>query len=224
MSYSKLLVIFSLCSIGIVANAKTDAELMASGQWRDSKTGLIWMRCFAGQSWTGNSCAGDATQVRRFDVPKYVKMFNQEGGFAGKKNWRLPTIIELASLRRCNKLYASTTMSTELTSSGYKQIKKETIQYVKVPTGNGTTSIPFACQDGQISNDRNDPRNWKIDTKIFPAVFSSHEASLGYVASPSPSKVTQPLWSVNFWINGTVSNVSSGYEYQVPVMLVRNSK
>lgn len=224
MFYSKLLVTLSLCTVGILAHAKTDAELMASGQWRDAATGLIWMRCFAGQSWTGRGCVGEATQVRRFDAPKYVGMFNQAGGFASQTNWRLPTIVELASLRRCNKLYSSVTLKNELTADGYKQVKKETVQYIKVPAGKATTLIPFSCQDGQLSDNRNDPRNWKIDTKIFPAVFSSHEASLGYVASPSPSHVTQPLWSVNFWINGTVSNVSSGYEYQVPVMLVRKDK
>lgn len=215
------------CSFSLIANvgnAQTDSELMASGQWRDDTTGLIWMRCFAGQSWTGKGCSGEATKVRRFDAPKYVGIFNQAGGFANQTNWRLPTIVELASLRRCNKLYSSDTVTTELTANGYKQVKKEAIQYVKVPSGKGIISIPFACQDGHLSNNKNDPRNWRIDTKIFPAVFSSHEASLGYVASPSPSHVTQPLWSVNFWLNGTVSNVSSGYEYQVPVMLVRKDK
>lgn len=219
-----LTIFCSFSLIGNVTNAQTDSELMASGQWRDATTGLIWMRCFAGQSWTGKGCSGEANTVRRFDVAKYVGIFNQSGGFANQKDWRLPTIVELASLRRCNKIYSSDTVKRVLTADGYKTIKEEQIQYVKVPSAKGIVSVHFACQDGQISHDRNDPRNWKIDTKIFPSVFSSHEASLGYVASPSPSHVTQPLWSVNFWLNGTVSNVSSGYEYQVPVMLVRKDK
>ena len=48
--------LFCLYPITTSLYAETDAELMASGQWRDPKTGLIWMRCLVGQKWTGSTC------------------------------------------------------------------------------------------------------------------------------------------------------------------------
>ena len=57
---SYILLFFACISF---THAETDADLMASGQWRDPKTGLIWMRCLVGQKWTGKSCSGDAKNV-----------------------------------------------------------------------------------------------------------------------------------------------------------------
>jgi hypothetical protein len=57
-------------------------------------TGLTWMRCALGQTWTGSTCTGTGT------ANEYT--FNQaiaiSHSFAGKSDWRTPSIDELKSI------------------------------------------------------------------------------------------------------------------------------
>jgi hypothetical protein len=55
----------------------------------DSKTGLVWQRCSAGQSWSGSTCTGTATTYTHEAALTYAQ--TQTG-------WRLPNVKELASL------------------------------------------------------------------------------------------------------------------------------
>lgn len=55
----------------------------------DAKTGLIWQRCSAGQSWSGGTCTGDPNTYTHEEALAYAK--TQSG-------WRLPNIKELSSL------------------------------------------------------------------------------------------------------------------------------
>ena len=55
-------------------------------------TGLTWKRCAEGQSWTGSTCTGTAATYTWDDA----KALNTS--FAGLRDWRLPTIAELATL------------------------------------------------------------------------------------------------------------------------------
>jgi hypothetical protein len=75
----------------LVAGASFGASLQASadGTATDSATGLTWMRCVVGQTWTGSTCAGDPPyssldQARAFGTTS----------FAGHNDWRLPTMVD----------------------------------------------------------------------------------------------------------------------------------
>ncbi|MBH2009218.1 MAG: DUF1566 domain-containing protein [Xanthomonadaceae bacterium] len=55
----------------------------------DSRTGLVWQRCSAGQAWSGSTCTGTAST------------FTHEGALAhaqSQAGWRLPNVKELSSL------------------------------------------------------------------------------------------------------------------------------
>lgn len=63
----------------------------------DRTTGLMWQRCFVGRS--GSECQDG--ELRAMSWPgalQYVERLNKDGGFAGYRNWRLPTIKELATI------------------------------------------------------------------------------------------------------------------------------
>lgn len=78
-----------LCLLGSV-QAQSRYTVASNGtEVTDTKTGLIWQRCSAGQSWDGSSCAGSAVTYTHEQALAYAK--TQTG-------WRLPTVKELSSL------------------------------------------------------------------------------------------------------------------------------
>lgn len=78
---------------------------VAPGVVKDSRTGLEWMRCSLGQQWSAsaNTCTGKVKEYKWQGAQDAAKELNATGGFAGKKNWRVPTIRELQSIRYCSK-------------------------------------------------------------------------------------------------------------------------
>lgn len=58
---------------------------------KDVKTGLVWARCSVGQSWSGQTCAGEAKTFNLDDAQRQAP-----------PGWRVPTIRELASLIHCS--------------------------------------------------------------------------------------------------------------------------
>jgi hypothetical protein len=57
----------------------------------DTRTKLQWQRCSLGQTWTGTTCAGEATKYEWDEARR-----------AASAGWRLPTKDELASLVYCS--------------------------------------------------------------------------------------------------------------------------
>ncbi len=80
-------------------NIKGDQFLHnANGTVSDRRSGLMWMRCSVGQSWSGQTCLGEP---RLLDW----RGANAERGnsFLGSSDWRLPTLEELQTLVYCSK-------------------------------------------------------------------------------------------------------------------------
>ncbi len=61
----------------------------------DSETGLTWMRCPLGQTWTGRTCLGPASTTKVF--PQALTH-----NYAGQSDWRLPSIDELRSIKQAS--------------------------------------------------------------------------------------------------------------------------
>ncbi len=55
-------------------------------------TGLTWVRCAIGQTWTGNTCTGTAS-THTFDQAKALT-----ATFAGHNDWRMPSLWELVTI------------------------------------------------------------------------------------------------------------------------------
>lgn len=69
-------------------------SLKTDGTAIDKKTGLTWMRCALGQTWSAGTCKGTAKLYRW----KSALQAAESAVFAGQGNWRLPNIKELHSL------------------------------------------------------------------------------------------------------------------------------
>lgn len=79
------------------------ARFEANGETvADTQTTLVWMRCAVGQQWNGSSCAGEPQAMDWNEAGRTVARLNSEG-YAGRNDWRLPALPELASIveRRC---------------------------------------------------------------------------------------------------------------------------
>ena len=68
--------------------------LEVSGTYTDSATGLTWMRCSMGTTWTGTNCTGTAT----YDYWSKAVALSGKTSYAGKNDWRLPNVRELLSI------------------------------------------------------------------------------------------------------------------------------
>lgn len=68
------------------------------GTISDKVSGLMWMRCSVGQTWSGSNCEGEPIKVNWKDAAKVTQNFS----FVGKQDWRLPTIDELSSIVFCS--------------------------------------------------------------------------------------------------------------------------
>lgn len=99
--------------------------------------GLEWLRCSLGQSWTGNTCTGDAKQYTFEEAKAAAETFNATG-YGGKRDWRVPAIRELQSLRVCSTGFSS---------------KSEDIQ-------DGGAPVSKVCNDNA--------RELTIDAETFP--------------------------------------------------------
>ena len=68
------------------------------GTITDTTTNLTWMRCLLGQQWTGSTCAGKPAEYTFKEATHAAVGFS----YAGKSDWRMPTIEELYSLVDCD--------------------------------------------------------------------------------------------------------------------------
>jgi hypothetical protein len=72
--------------------------IVQDGIATDTETGLMWCRFAYGQRWENGTAKGDAKLVDWKTAFEVAKQFNQQGGYAGYTDWRLPAIDELETL------------------------------------------------------------------------------------------------------------------------------
>jgi hypothetical protein len=93
-----------VCNSTISPNTPTTRFILdnAKGTALDTKTGLTWIRCALGQTWSSatKTCAGTAS------IHTWQDALNKAEGtvYAGFSDWRLPNVKELSSIveRRCD--------------------------------------------------------------------------------------------------------------------------
>lgn len=73
------------------------------GTLTDKRSNLTWMRCSLGQVWSGATCTGTPSTHTWQAAQNEATKINQQGGYAGRSDWRVPHIPELALIveRQC---------------------------------------------------------------------------------------------------------------------------
>lgn len=88
-----------------------------NGTVTDLTTGLMWMQCSLGQTWSNGACVGDA------DTLTWQQALQQAHGyeFADTDGWRLPNIKELTTLseRSCVRPAINETLFPNTPSDDY---------------------------------------------------------------------------------------------------------
>jgi Protein of unknown function (DUF1566) len=74
------------------ARPNDDYQTHGDGTVTHRPTGLMWQQCREGQSWSGSACLG-STSVLTWSTAMALT-----SNFAGKTDWRIPSIQELRSL------------------------------------------------------------------------------------------------------------------------------
>jgi len=75
-----------------------DHYQVKGGLVRDTKTGLMWMRCSLGQTWDGSTCSGESTSYQWKEAMKFPSDFSYEG----YSDWQVPSVEELETLIYCS--------------------------------------------------------------------------------------------------------------------------
>ncbi len=93
----RLMIVFLLLSsvspvFAVPTTPTSDFTDNGDGTVTHQQTGLTWMRCSLGQTWTGTDCSGTALTYT------YATAKKQTANFAGYSDWRLPNIAELQTI------------------------------------------------------------------------------------------------------------------------------
>lgn len=194
MSFFQKVILQSLIVVTIMFASlshagETNKQLLAKGVWRDPQTGLVWMRCRLGKTWTGEECSGEAESLNWWDAIRKAK----QAKFGGYNDWRLPSAPELASLLNRNGLVKGVL--------GYKK-------YKKYYNGDGGFSDPFTDLTDRVQLkdiERNfgtvlrdsfeEGENYFIKTE-----FLDNEWGLFWSATPKSVRVENKtlIWSYRF--------------------------
>lgn len=106
---------YAVCNTTITPTAPNSRYQLLNNatEVKDLKTNLIWQRCSLGQTWSGTSCTGTATQYTWADALKTAQSI---GG-----SWRLPNIKELQSLveRACSAPAINEAIFSNTSSDAY---------------------------------------------------------------------------------------------------------
>ena len=72
------------------------------GTVTDVQTRLQWMRCSLGQEWKNGMCRSEAQKYTWQKALDAASTLNRQGGYAGYRDWRVPTREELRTLVYCS--------------------------------------------------------------------------------------------------------------------------
>lgn len=128
---------------------------------KDKITGLVWKTCLQGQADVAapNHCSGASSSMKWPSAITSCSGLNAGAGYAGIKNWRLPTISELSTL-----VYYGAVVSPSVQSNYFpNQGSNLDLWSISKKTASGTSSWFLQFSDG-FSYDANNSSGASGDT------------------------------------------------------------
>lgn len=98
----RLILATLLCMAGLHTQAAPFFASKDGSMVWDKATGLVWMRCALGQKWNGSTCIGTYSKYDFTEAQQAASRVNTNQDVAGAKDWKLPSVQELASLIVCS--------------------------------------------------------------------------------------------------------------------------
>lgn len=92
---------FAFLTLTSLANAEPGKPYGNTPNGSTKVAGREWLRCSIGQTWSGSSCTGAAKEYAFEEAKAVAETFNARG-YSGKRDWRVPTVRELQTLRLCS--------------------------------------------------------------------------------------------------------------------------
>lgn len=147
------------CSLDIEKSAPSTRYIANdNGTFSDELTGLTWMRCQLGKTWDPKAlaCSGKVETYHWQSALAMVESINDESGshalhrFGGQKEWRMPNIKELVSLKEvaCH----SPAMSTKVFGDTFNFETGNLAAYVwsSTPAGNGQSVMTLDSINSEV--------------------------------------------------------------------------
>lgn len=91
------------------------------GTLTDIRLGMTWMRCSLGQTWSDNTCSGEARTYDWKGAHAAAADLNMNGGYGKFNDWRVPQIPELAMVieTQCSAPRINATLFPETPAAFY---------------------------------------------------------------------------------------------------------
>lgn len=146
---------------------------------------LEWQRCSLGQKWANNSCNGEAKRLTDSEIKTAIDALNTAEQDE-HHDWRLPTVLELLSLRNCsngvNNAHEDEILGEPVKSTCNKNANKPTIDsqlFPKTPFDDVFwTSSPYTIGVWVVSFENGHAFGYFIDNRYYVRlVRSSHVAA-----------------------------------------------
>ena len=90
----------------------------------DTVTGLMWMRCSMGQTWTNGTCQGTENKYTWTEASQLAYTY------AGYKDWRAPTVQELTTLIYCTNREPLSFVKSKISGGLYLGCKENSVPAV----------------------------------------------------------------------------------------------
>lgn len=122
---------------------------------------LMWMRCSIGQTLRDYSCKDEPKKYDHRDAANQIKLMNMSGGYAGAKDWRLPTVEELQTLVFCDQGFSKNMGTVKYAKGSSKPMPqacdgdrflRPTIDPIAFPKTSGTWYWTSTPDEGKVLN------------------------------------------------------------------------
>ncbi|TAN70856.1 MAG: DUF1566 domain-containing protein [Methylobacter sp.] len=181
-------------------------------------TGLTWMRCALGQTWTGSTCSGEASTYSYADAVALTSTF------AGYSDWRLPNIVELQTIverRNFNPAINRTVFPSTPINEFWSSSHRSKLAW-KVSCYSGSSGLSLVHDDYEYSSVRLVRASQSLAIGLATPNTEFTDNQDGTVTHKRTGLMWQRCAVGQTWTGSTCSGTARSYTYAVARKVVSN--